>query len=82
MILSPDFKEFLGLLHEHKVRFLVSDGYAVAFHGHPRYTKDIDIRVQAEPENIQRLLRALEAFGFASLELRTRIFSNQTRSSN
>jgi len=40
-MLSKDFKEFIGLLNEHKVRYLVVGGYAVAFHGHPRYTKDL-----------------------------------------
>ena len=41
-MLSKDFKEFIELLNENKVRYLVVGGYAVAFHGHPRYTKDFD----------------------------------------
>ena len=43
MILSPDFKDFIRLLNARGVRYLVVGGYAVALHGHPRYTKDIDI---------------------------------------
>jgi hypothetical protein len=43
IMLSKDFKEFIELLNEHKVRYLVVGGYAVAFHGHPRYTKDLDV---------------------------------------
>ncbi len=35
-MLTPDFKEFIGLLNEHDIRYLVVGGYAVAFHGHPR----------------------------------------------
>lgn len=42
-MLSKDFKEFIELLNENSVRYLVVGGYAVAFHGHPRYTKDLDI---------------------------------------
>jgi hypothetical protein len=52
------------------VRYLVIGGYAVAFHGYPRYTKDIDIWIDLTPENAGRLVRALDQFGFASLGLK------------
>ena len=42
-MLSPDFKEFIELLNAHNVEYLIVGGYALAFHGHPRYTKDIDV---------------------------------------
>lgn len=42
VLLNQDFKEFLSLLNAHKVRYLIIGGFAVAFHGHPRYTKDLD----------------------------------------
>ena len=45
-ILTPDFKEFIQSLNDKNVRYLVVGGYAVALHGHPRYTKDIDIWVE------------------------------------
>lgn len=44
-VLDKNFKEFIALLNSNKVKHLVVGGYALAFHGHPRYTKDIDIRV-------------------------------------
>jgi len=69
MALSPDFKEFIELLNSSKVRYLIVGGYAVAFHGYPRYTKDLDIWIENTAENAQRLLRALEQFGFGSLGL-------------
>jgi len=69
MVINQDFKEFVILLNTHNVRYLVVGGYAVAFHGHPRYTKDIDIWIDREPGNVIRLLQALEAFGFGSLGL-------------
>ena len=58
-MLNPDFKEFLRLLNEHNVRYLVVGGYAVALHGYPRYTKDIDIWVWLDPENAERMIAAL-----------------------
>ncbi|MEI2689098.1 MAG: hypothetical protein V9H69_05040 [Anaerolineae bacterium] len=45
MKLSPDFKEFLQSLNDNNVRYLVVGGYAVALHGHPRYTKDLDAKI-------------------------------------
>ena len=44
-MLNQDFKEFIAVLNHHKVQYLVIGGYALALHGHPRYTKDIDIWV-------------------------------------
>ena len=46
-------------------------GYAVALHGHPRYTKDLDIWIELSPENAKKILLALEVFGFGSLDLKT-----------
>ena len=69
MILSPDFKDFFASLNKARVRYLVVGGYAVALHGHPRYTKDIDIWVGLDEENARRLVQAIEDFGFGSLGL-------------
>jgi len=69
MVLNQDFKEFLQLLNDHKVRYLLIGGYAVAFHGYPRYTKDLDVWIWLEAENAKRLIVALEQFGFGSLGL-------------
>lgn len=69
-MLNQDFKEFIQSLNDNHVRYLVGGGYAVALHGHPRYTKDIDIWVEMEPGNATNLVRALGQFGFDSLGLR------------
>lgn len=69
MQLSHDFNELLGSLLGREVRFLVVGGYAVAVHGHPRYTGDLDLWIDREPDNARRVLRALHDFGFGSLEL-------------
>ena len=69
MDLTTDFKEFVELLNKHEVRYLVVGGYAVAVYGHPRYTKDLDIWIEASNKNSDRLLLALNEFGFGSLDL-------------
>lgn len=69
MTLHPEFKEFAISLNENDVRYMVVGGYAVAFHGHPRYTKDLDVWIEREPGNVARLLSALGEFGFGSLGL-------------
>jgi len=73
-MLSQDFKEFIQSLNDNDVRYLVVGGYAVALHGYPRYTKDIDIWIDSSQENASRLLRALEQFGFGSVGLRVEDF--------
>ncbi len=62
--LPPDFKEFLRLLSDHKVEYLLVGGYAVGYHGYPRATVDMDIWVAIDPENAARLVSALVEFGF------------------
>ncbi len=69
-MLNQDFKEFVRSLNDNHVRYLVVGGYAVAFHGYPRYTKDIDIWIEPSPVNAANVVRALEQFGFASLGLK------------
>ena len=74
MILNPDYKEFFQLLNANDVRYLIIGGYAVAYHGYPRYTKDIDIWIWVNPENAERLLKVLHEFGFKSLGLKVEDF--------
>ena len=64
LTLPPDFKEFLRLLKEHDVRYLLIGGYAVGYHGYPRATEDLDIWVAIHPENAQKLVSVLKKFGF------------------
>ncbi len=68
-MLNRDFKEFIQLLKSNGVRYLVVGGYALAVHGHPRYTKDIDIWIALSPENAASIIKALDQFGFGSLGL-------------
>ena len=67
--LQSDLSEFVGLLNSRKVEYVVVGGHAVAFHGHPRLTGDIDFFVRPTPENAKRVLRVLDDFGFGSLGL-------------
>lgn len=69
MILNQDFKEFVQSLNNNRVHYLIIGGYAVAFHGHPRYTKDLDLWIENNQNNAQRLLDALAEFGFGALDL-------------
>ena len=64
MVVEKDFREFCSLLNEEKIDFLIVGGYAVAFHGAPRATGDIDILIRPEREYVVRLLAAIERFGF------------------
>lgn len=73
-MLNQDFKEFIQSLNDNQVNYLVIGGYAVALHGYPRYTKDIDIWVEMTPENAANMLKALDQFGFASLNLQAEDF--------
>jgi len=61
-----DFREFINLLNVHDVEFTIVGGYAVAYHGHPRFTGDLDILILPQSRNIQNLFHALSDFGFAS----------------
>ena len=69
MKVHPDFRELLALLNVHNVEYVIVGGYALAFHGVPRYTGDLDILVKPVPGNAQQILAALEEFGFGSLGL-------------
>jgi predicted nucleotidyltransferase len=74
-VLNQDFKEFIQSLNDNGVRYLVIGGYAVAFHGHPRYTKDMDVWVGMDAENATNIVKALVQFGFASLGLQASDFT-------
>lgn len=74
MELDKDFKEFIKLLNEHDVQYMVIGGYAVNFYGYPRYTKDIDLWLWMNVENIDKLLEAIKDFGFGSFNLKREDF--------
>ena len=75
MELHKDFSELLALFDAHGVEYVVVGGYALAFHGAPRYTGDLDLFVCPAPENAHRILAALGEFGFASLNLAVEDFT-------
>jgi hypothetical protein len=66
---QSDFRELLELLNAHHAEFVIVGGYALAFHGVPRFTGDLDLLVKPDSDNAQRILAALSMFGFASLGL-------------
>jgi hypothetical protein len=69
MEVQPDFRELLALFNANQVDYMVIGGYALAFHGAPRFTADLDIFVKPDPENARRIIQALDQFGFKSVEL-------------
>ena len=68
MKLQKDLREFIELLNSHAVEYLVVGGHAVAFHGYPRYTGDIDFLVRPTEENASRIVAAIMKFGLADAE--------------
>lgn len=77
-MLNRDFREFAESLTAHRVEYLVVGGYALAAHGHPRYTGDIDFWVRPGVDNLERLILALRDFGFGSLGLAVADFASDT----
>ena len=69
MALHADWKEFLSLLNSHRVRFVVVGAHALAAHGQPRFTGDLDVLVEPTPTNAKRVLEVLRAFGFGGLKI-------------
>ncbi len=62
--MNSDFKDLISLLNRSKVRYLVVGGYAVMFHDAPRFTRDLDVFVADDEENIRLLGQAMSEFGF------------------
>lgn len=69
MEVQQNFRDLLALFNVHKVDYIIVGAYALAYHGAPRYTGDMDILVRPVSENARRILRALDKFGFGSLGL-------------
>jgi len=76
MEVQQDFKELLELLNAHKAEYIIVGAYALAFHGVPRFTGDMDILVKPDPKNAEKILAALEEFGFGSQDLTISDFQN------
>ena len=73
-MLNQDFKEFIQILNDNSVQYLVVGDYAVAFHGHPRYTKDLDVWIWLDTDNANKVVEVLNQFGFGSLDIRVEDF--------
>jgi predicted nucleotidyltransferase len=69
MTLAQDFEDFIKLLNKHQVDYLVVGGYALAFHGKPRHTGDLDIWINSSESNAEKLVNVIQEFGLASLGL-------------
>jgi hypothetical protein len=67
MTLAKDFEEFVKLLNRHEVEYMVVGGYALAFHGKPRHTGDLDIWINISEKNATRMLQVLKDFGMSSM---------------
>jgi YD repeat-containing protein len=79
MDLAPDFDEFIGFLTAHGVEFVGGGAYALAFHGAPRFTGDLDILIRPTLDNAARLLAALAAFGFPVSDLSPEAITERRR---
>ncbi|MFT3852826.1 MAG: hypothetical protein QM733_08830 [Ilumatobacteraceae bacterium] len=77
--LDPDFSEFVESFVAHDVRFLLVGGYALAAHGLPRATGDFDAWIWLDASNAERVVAALEAFGFGGLGLTAADFDQPDR---
>ncbi len=72
--LPQDFRDFLKLLNENDVRYLLIGGYAVGYYGYPRATHDMDIWIAADPENAEKMVDVMTGFGFAEGAVAKEIF--------
>lgn len=77
--LPPDFKEFLKLLNENKVQYLLIGGYAVGYYGYPRATADMDIWIAMQVSNAEKIVTVLREFGFDLPELSTELFLKENQ---
>ena len=77
--LPADFKEFLQLLNDHKVEYLLIGGYAVGYHGYPRATVDMDIWIATNPANAAQTVTVLKTFGFDLPELNENLFLQENQ---
>ncbi len=74
MTLAEDFEDFIQLLNKYKVEYMVVGGYALAFHGKPRHTGDLDIWINVSEQNARLLLKVVDEFGLKSLNFQKEDF--------
>jgi hypothetical protein len=76
---TKDFEELFSVFERREVRFVVVGAHALAHHAKPRYTKDLDIFVDATPENAEKIVASLEEFGFGGIGISADDFSSPGR---
>lgn len=74
MLLAKDFEDFVKLLKKFEVEYMIVGGYAMAFHGKPRFTGDLDIWINISESNAEKLLQVVKDFGMDSLGFRKEDF--------
>lgn len=74
MIFEPDFIDFIDLLNLHKVDYMIIGAHALAYHGRPRHTGDLDIWIKPSDTNASKMVSVLNDFGFGSLGLQEQDF--------
>lgn len=67
MTLADDFEDFIKLLNQYQVEYMVVGGYALAFHGTPRHTGDLDIWIGISASNAEKMIHVVKDFGLGSL---------------
>jgi hypothetical protein len=77
--LPSDFKEFLKLLKDYDIRYLLIGGYAVSYHGYIRATGDMDIWIAIHPDNAQKIVIVLKIFGFDLPDLKAELFLRKNK---
>lgn len=76
---QQDFRELLELFNDRKIDFMIVGGFALAFHGAPRFTGELDIFIRSDEENASRIMDALAGFGFGSAGLNKTDFMDPDR---
>ena len=72
--LPDDFKDFLKLCTQKRVKYLLIGGYAVHYHGYPRSTGDMDIWIELSPSNAAKVVKAFHAFGYRAPDMHEELF--------
>jgi hypothetical protein len=75
--MNSDFRDLLRIINAGKVRYLVVGGYAVMKYAEPRYTKDLDLWIDATPKNARAVFKALKEFGAPLANLTEADFSRE-----
>ena len=74
-----DFRDFIALLNARRVRYVIVGGYAVAYHGYPRATADLDVFIELSRKNAEAMLEVFRLFGFSSASLEPEFFMDKSQ---